>query len=378
MGVLRLFLALAVVLEHLHVEGMTERGSHAVSLFFILSGFYMALVLNEKYPRGRAGYWQFALARIVRLWPTYGVVLAVTVLATILSAQIFKRPAEQQELDLFYRLAELNVGSAFFLVATNLFLVGQDVVMFLKIENGGLAFTRDFWSEPVPAYLFLFVPQAWSIALELTFYAIAPFLVRRSWKVIVGFFAASLALKIGLGVAFGLWKDPWNYRFFPTTLLFFCLGALAYRGLVHLRQKGTLPKATALIPVLAIVSVAVEKATLDHVPGGWPLQVALVTCALPIAFLLWGRNAPDRWIGDLSYPIYVCHFVVLRIGQKIGIHSPVLLVLAVLVVSAALLLLIERPVENYRQAKIRQRLKQITPGLSQPALDAAIDPGIRR
>ena len=55
MGTIRLLLALAVLIimhsdppHGLHMIG----GAAAVQGFYVISGFYMALVLNEKYPRG--------------------------------------------------------------------------------------------------------------------------------------------------------------------------------------------------------------------------------------------------------------------------------------------------------------------------------------
>ena len=51
MGLLRLLLALAVVGAHSGFAFILE-GREAVTLFFIISGFYMALILNESYTRG--------------------------------------------------------------------------------------------------------------------------------------------------------------------------------------------------------------------------------------------------------------------------------------------------------------------------------------
>ena len=55
MGVLRCLLALSVLLAH-DVDGWFKLidGAVAVQCFFLISGFYMALVLNERYAEAAA------------------------------------------------------------------------------------------------------------------------------------------------------------------------------------------------------------------------------------------------------------------------------------------------------------------------------------
>jgi peptidoglycan/LPS O-acetylase OafA/YrhL len=64
----------------------------AVQGFYVISGFYMALVLNEKYPPGRAGYGEFISQRLLRLLPAYWFCLiAAIVLEGIGAATILPR-----------------------------------------------------------------------------------------------------------------------------------------------------------------------------------------------------------------------------------------------------------------------------------------------
>ena len=61
MGTIRLLLALAVLLMMHSTPLLGIRminGAWAVQAFYVISGFYMALVLNEKYPRGRTRLWR--------------------------------------------------------------------------------------------------------------------------------------------------------------------------------------------------------------------------------------------------------------------------------------------------------------------------------
>src|SRR5437016_5262796 len=75
-GLLRILLAIAVLCAHSHPIGHLPwlAGDLAVELFFVVSGFYMQLILSTKYTRERLGRtWalQFYKARYCRLFPTY-------------------------------------------------------------------------------------------------------------------------------------------------------------------------------------------------------------------------------------------------------------------------------------------------------------------
>ena len=88
MGTIRLLLALAVVFGHASAFGIIPPytpqfgyfpidATLAVHLFFVVSGFYMGLVLDEKYRNLDGWVWRFYLNRYFRLMPTYLVVVAV-------------------------------------------------------------------------------------------------------------------------------------------------------------------------------------------------------------------------------------------------------------------------------------------------------------
>ena len=78
MGWLRVLLALSVLLEHSGgIGGYTLIGGPlAVQCFFIISGFYMGLVLNERYDRPSLNR-AFYLNRMLRIHGIYLVFLAL-------------------------------------------------------------------------------------------------------------------------------------------------------------------------------------------------------------------------------------------------------------------------------------------------------------
>ena len=114
----------------------------------------------------------------------------------------------------------------------------------LNVHAGTLHFAWDALHQSTPAWFFLLIPQAWTVSLELLFYLLAPWLVRRG--------NACLAILIGLSLAARVVIyqgnfpfDPWKQRFFPVEFGFFLFGIFAYRLYAALR-KTAVPRHTLL------------------------------------------------------------------------------------------------------------------------------------
>lgn len=76
MGLFRLVLAFCVVLAHgLNLPIPAARADVAVQTFYIVSGFYMALVLTEKY----RDFSTYFFNRLLRIYPAYFLVALATV-----------------------------------------------------------------------------------------------------------------------------------------------------------------------------------------------------------------------------------------------------------------------------------------------------------
>lgn len=96
---LRFFLALGVVLFHLHlgwryddmaVTWLFERGRLGVDVFFILSGFVLTHVYAATLEAGRFSYRSFLMARVARVFPVH--ILALTgMLLMVLAAEFLKQ-----------------------------------------------------------------------------------------------------------------------------------------------------------------------------------------------------------------------------------------------------------------------------------------------
>ncbi|MEO3691065.1 acyltransferase family protein [Roseateles paludis] len=300
MGSLRLLLALAVVVLHCGVHRVLTGGALSVQIFYMISGFLITHVLLSK-PVYQS-YGTFLKSRWVRIYPIY----AVVALASWLSIHVLTSTGMPG-------WDALPLQAKLMLVLANLFILGQDWVMFFTADERGLVFTSNFWQSSPKLYTFLLVQQAWSLGVELSFYLIAPFIVRRKlW--VLGLLVASLGLRVVLLKLVVGWSDPWTYRFFPTELALFLLGSAAWHWLLPLwrrlserRGKVALAMATAVLLVACAGFGSVVWP--DWTKG--PLLIALATLTLPAAFLFSSGHAWDRELGELSYPLYLCHTLVI-------------------------------------------------------------------
>jgi len=302
MGSIRLLLAIAVVLEHAHGTAFSG-GIFSVQLFFVISGFFISYILVEaqSYRSVRAFYCN----RILKLFPVYWAVAIVSFTMYVGGSIALGNPTPfvevYQALDLFDQIL---------LALTNIFIVGQDVIIFTTAEAGSLTYTPNYHDTDVWVWRGLLVPPAWSLSLELTFYAIAPFILPRL-RLLFLLLALSVALRLWIiHIGWGL-QDPWNYRFFPTELALFILGALSHQlwKPFVLRMGWLRPKVVQSVTYITIALVLVC-VTLHILPVRLPLLIFFVL-ALPFLFRYqWGRHW-DHWVGELSYPVYIIHWTVM-------------------------------------------------------------------
>jgi peptidoglycan/LPS O-acetylase OafA/YrhL len=307
MGSLRTIFAISVVLTHCWPKPLFVGGRNAVQLFYIISGFLISYVIAEKNAYPQVG--TFYLNRYLRLYPIYAVVALLTILLAIAGGPI------PEHSDVFGVFKASPTAGKILLLFSNSFLFTQDWVMFSGIHNGVLGFTSDFQNSDVILYRGLLVPQAWTLGVELSFYLVAPF-VLRARKLIYSLLGASVLLRLyvlhlGIGI-----RDPWTYRFFPTELAFFLLGALAHQILLPIYRR----RFATQLPVLAGIATSLLigfSLCYAVLPIKEPLKAAILFTAflalIPLAFVFQSSNRVDKWIGNLSYAIYIDHMLVMAI-----------------------------------------------------------------
>jgi peptidoglycan/LPS O-acetylase OafA/YrhL len=355
MGTIRILLALSVVVWH--VPGNHYRmlnAAVAVLLFFVVSGFYMALVINEKYaPSGPGWVQRFYRARFLRLYPTYLAMCMVMVgwFWWTHSPNAFTS-----------RLAAVPIGEQLLLALINIGIVGQD--LYELMNHIGAAQVRAFFGASFFNPAFMLVGQAWSLSSEIFFYALAPFIVRSPLRIVV-LIAPSLAIRFAM-VGAGWPSGLWGYWFFPASACMFAMGSLSYfvyRWIGKWRWSVAIGwcAMVAAVSWVAVVSVIYGVAlpvngtnSLDE-PRFWAVYLAFAAL-LPFVFCASKRTVIDRTIGDLSYPLYIVHGLVIglvlyRLGLPAGsVRLMVVATVASLIAALAMRAAVEIPTERHFQA----------------------------
>jgi peptidoglycan/LPS O-acetylase OafA/YrhL len=298
---------------------------HAVMYFYVISGFLITFTLHKNYSDDFAGIRSFYRSRFIRIFSLYWPIALISfwLFPDGLTHLLQAAPADQ---------------------LTGILILGMD--WRISFAEGG-----NHWAAALDG-----LHQTWTLALELTFYLLAPLLVRSKAALVVAF-VASAALRGGFAWHFnGALVEPWTYIFFPTSLCFFALGAISY----HI---GQLWPATAR-PVAALAFLAVAIAAMTRIPGAFDhpafwLSIWCFSAALPGIFAMTHKNAVMNFAGNLSYPLYLIHILPFmfvpteywnRLASLIGANPklaavpPTLVFLALLVVAAvAVHVVVERP-----------------------------------
>lgn len=215
----------------------------------------------------------------------------------------------------------------------------------------------------------MMVGQAWSLSSELWFYAIAPFIVTSRRRTLICL-AIALALRFFLLTICGQRSGIWGMFFFPGAACMFLLGSAAY----HLRKMLPRPEWhpwVGLVCLLAFFTWVIQLKSAEPIilasradwsvdePRFWVLYV-LFALAVPFIFQFSKNSKIDRQLGDLSYPLYLIHGVIVGIllwwKVPFGAGYPSNLVIAsllCLLAAFALNKVIEAPAEA-----LRTRLKR--------------------
>jgi peptidoglycan/LPS O-acetylase OafA/YrhL len=335
-GEIRLFLAFVVAIDHLMLVRPLDispliklgvRAEFAVMFFYMISGFLISLVLSRKYDASAGGTLRFYQSRLVRIFSLYWPLLLLG---------FFFDPS-RRDWFLSHSLPDQ---------LANIALIGAD---------WRLAFASYPHLHP-----FLSIGQAWSLGAELTFYLMAPFLLR-SWKAT----AALLVISAGFRAIFihtvG-WDHIWMYFFFPSTVLFFLLGHLA-RTSADRWSRLKQPAFGCASLGACILVLAVAPAAFDSLRF-WLAALAFAA-ALPGVFACTANSRVSGVLANLSYPVYLLHlFAVAGVRDLAGlapalfdaVSSYAILVayLAVLTVAAWVAhRLIEQPVATAMHWAIR-------------------------
>lgn len=325
-GTLRFVLALMVVIEHFYLTDVIHPGAIAVICFYMLAGYVMAHAVQTQFGVSAESVRKFYLDRILRIFPLYWIV-SIAILVTI---WIIKGPS-----------ISLKPGS---------------------VLGTALLFPLNYWMY-TPSFFSINgdsfpIPPAPSLALELHFYLICPWLIRhhvlRLWCLALSlvFFAAA-----GLGFINTYY---WGYCLLPGTLFTFIGGILIYElhsQNVEGRAKAALSATTAILVFLFAVLAA--KGLLDR-PHSLEVIVGFLLASLSILILgkIKVRSAIDQILGEMSYPLFVSHFLIIyavdTLNRRYGLgwnnYSAAIVKLPlILLVALVITRFIDAPLQRWRR-----------------------------
>jgi peptidoglycan/LPS O-acetylase OafA/YrhL len=364
LGTIRFLLALAVVCAHVgRLPFTVQLGSLlAVQGFYIISGFLIALVWTNKYEQHPKGLFLFYSNRAARIYVIYWVVVVISIVAALVLKWLTHDFPSYWGSPPHGLLPYTLFTNTWIFGSSWAYWLGYDSPLNVTIDHGSLYFMMDYTSSPWPVWRTMILGPAWTLDLELTFYLVAPFLVGLRLRYILAIIVASLVARFSW-YAMGHDGDPWNYRFFPFEIGLFMLGAAAYRvsSMVAWRPGPT---------SLNIVFAALVGSILGYQVLGLPhgrfnsfIYLFVFAALIPYVFNLTRSWRFDRFLADMSFPLYLVHWPVGSIAMYLRdyflLPAPEYrgLVPAIASIAAAALLVVfvERPVERWRQSRIAPR-----------------------
>jgi peptidoglycan/LPS O-acetylase OafA/YrhL len=296
----------ALTVGHFYGRTLFDQGSYGVQLFFLASAITLCHSMSARQKIDKFPVFYFYLRRLFRIAPMFWIAMVFywtcpTIMPTFWLSQF----------------APFGVHPSYF-VLTALFLHGWHPYTFNSIVPGG-----------------------WSIAVEMTFYAIFPFIFRLLGlslkKTIVTVLIAILYIKIMghilpqlrcyfiAGIPDNIW-DFFTCFWFPTQLPVFLIGFLAYHLLSNDSIKALVKNrfwAACLLCFCAMLLLSFLRGSSGFVPNYLLIVLTLAAIIIVISggSLPWLVNPPICYIGKISYSCYLVHGAALGITLKLlGIH----------------------------------------------------------
>ena len=346
---LRALAILPVMLYHAGVPGVSG-GFVGVDVFFVISGYVIALSLHEDLEQGRFSVWRFYAKRIRRIFPA----LFVTVGVTAVVAYVLLLPSYLLDFSKSLLAAAVFLSNLYFWQTSGYF--AADAVHRPLLHT---------WSLSVEEQFYLFMP--------LATFVIYRYLGRRWLTVLLPAILASLALS-----AYATTTAPTaNFFLLPTRAWELLLGAALALSKIPPTRSRWLGEALGIIG-LAMIGYAVfafDEAT------AFPGLNALFPCLGTALLIYVGQAQNARWqtaatallslrplvfTGLISYSLYLIHWPIVSFLHYQALEPPgALQVAAILAASFALAALSWRYVE---QPFRRPRTPAARAALTQPRL----------
>lgn len=342
MGLIRFFLAISVIIAHNGIRAPGIEGHLAVMSFFVISGFYMALVLNEKYQHNILGFY---FARFLRLWPSYIIVFLIVL--------IFVAPMGNV-------IYQTKITAIYVWLSSLTMFFYQTLSWFGLDSSGNLVFlTVDNAKREIPALIdATHMQQMWSIGVEICFYILAPLFARKP-KLLVVLLVISLMIFIAIK-KFLYFHHPLDHRSAICFFWLFLMGMLSYFGWVIFKDlsfaNGLKYLPLSLMGVLAsITCIAVVWQYFSN-PYVTMLCFGLFAVSIIPVFHASRKSKFDRAIGELSYPIYLIHWPIVAFiitGHRGSWLWSFLIIGISVSLSIVLHIIVDKNIERFRKKLVK-------------------------
>jgi peptidoglycan/LPS O-acetylase OafA/YrhL len=281
------------------VDRASLLGWAGVSLFFVLSGFLITGILWDSL--GGEHWWRnFYIRRSLRIFPLYYLVLAVVTVIAIVVGNPWKA-------------------------------IGKISIDFLYLTDiPGL--WGEMWGSPLQAHLVHF----WSLAVEEQFYLIWPFVLlagaknrRGVMRICVGVWLVSFAFRLSVD-SLG-WSWLWTHHFLLSRAGELCAGAflsLALRDtpavVAKILKYARVVFFLSLAALVVLILVSPGLSLMDRYWSTYGIAVlsifscaTVAMCLRPGPIRLVFENSALRWLGKISYGIYVYHYLLFDVFQEL-------------------------------------------------------------
>ena len=275
-GLTRFTLALIVIIYHL--SETFYLGKFAVGCFFMLSGYWIALMYDKKYSKKENTLKVFYISRLLRIFPVFYV---FSILGALIVAIFYP--------GMFNRFHSLSLNEQGNIILANLFIFGS------------------------PDQRMRILGPAWSLSVELQFYLLYPFIAfiaRKNKQLLV---AATLFFFLIFLCIFYCDNDAFEFSSLSYMFLFL-IGVIVYYYQIKFSDQS---KRISLIIFIAVFAIqymipSVKILCLDvHSKYYTLMSIGLIIISIPfvISSVYNSTNDTDKFWGEMSFIIYLCHWI---------------------------------------------------------------------
>jgi peptidoglycan/LPS O-acetylase OafA/YrhL len=347
---LRGLAVLAVVIFHVGLLSNNQAlsgGFIGVDLFFVISGFLITgLLLREQAAHGTINFPRFYARRVRRILPAALIVILVTLPLCAWLLPLLSRPEFMRD------------GTA----------------AALSIANIRFALTTDYFNQVTYSPFLHF----WSLGVEEQFYLVWPALIallawatQRLWRRasigIFGLLVFVILASLTANILMTAGNPAWAFYLLPTRAWQLALGGLLVflvekENITNLLSRRALQIILSLVGWVSLIILVFEALALNSAQTPYPGLAAILPTLAALGIIATGsltygpgllfRRTPLRFLGKISYSLYLWHWPILILGglflagplaQFIGLDQALGLAAFSVIVATTSWALIEEP-----------------------------------